>query len=309
VHTTVHHAPRLAIRVFPEIVVVSGGVPLELGVADALAAHLARNGRARVLRVDRAQLELRHASGTFGPATAILSVEARIDERIQSTWDRRPRSECPTDGGMSGTLDATLAVDASVRLRVTEARTTRVLQELELREREVCGDPETRRARAVARVRARALEVVDATQAAAAIALEDVDHPDVRLAIVWAREGRAHRARLALEAIANEESFHGRGEDERARILFDLGQALRLEARTGERMGVAELAAADRALRAALALERRTPYYEAVAEVAVELAAAERMREFDEATSTNFAMALPHDLPSPPPGYGYAMAH
>ena len=47
---------------------------------------------------------------------------------------------------------------------------------------------------------------------------------------------------------------------------------------------------------------------DAVTQVGAEREVEERMRQIDDATHANFALALPADVPHPPPGYGYATA-
>lgn len=296
--------PQLAVRVFPEVVVVSGRTPDEIGLADAIAIHLARSGRGRIERVRSHEIELRRASGGFGPATAVLAIETHVQERAPRESSRYGAS-CWTEQCLA---DQRPSVEATLRLRVSEARSARVLQEVELRERDDSSDPDRRHALALARLRARAIAALEPTQVAVMLPLQDVDDPQVRSAIGWLRDGQARRARRALDRVARHASFSERSPAEQARILFDLGQALRLEARGHERIAPPELDAAERAIRRAVMLDPCSTYLEAMTQVASEREAEQRMRDIDAATHANFALAMPSDVPAPPPGYGYAMA-
>lgn len=297
--------PRLAVRVFPEVIVVSGRTPDEVGLADGIVAHLARSGRGRIERVSTQELALRQASGAFGPATAILAIEARVQERLAQPTQDRGSAWCRTERCWG---DAIVVVDATLRLRLSEARSGRVLQEIELRERDGSADASRRRGRALDRLRAGAIAALDPTQVAVTLFLVDVDDPEVRAAVALLRDGEPRRARRTLDRVVRHASFAERAPSERARVLFDLGQALRLEARDDARNAAHVLDAAERILRRAALLDPGRLYLDAVTQVVTEREAEQRMRDIDDATHANFAVALPAEVPRPPLGYGYATA-
>ena len=265
VRVTVPVPARLAVRVFPEVLVVSGRTPDEVGLADAMATHLARAGRGRIERLSTQDLELRRASGAFGPATAILAIEARVQERLARQPGERVASGCRTEACWN---DEILVVEATLRLRVSEARSGRVLQEIELRARDASIDESRRRVRVLERLRAGAIATLDPTQVAITLVLQDVDDPRVRSAIALLRGGDPRRARRALDGVVRHASFSERSTAEQARILFDLGQALRLEAREGPRLAAAAFEAAERILRRAASLAPCSVYLDAVTQVA-----------------------------------------
>lgn len=313
--------PDLPVRAFPEIIVILEGLPEEIEVAEAIAAHLAASaGSSRIERLDEARLAMRRAQGALGPASIVLHVEVRMVESLRSSWTTRPETVCGPWG--CATQQRTVMIDvpqidATAVLHVSEARSGQPLQDLPLREHDESGDAIGMRMRALMRLRERAIAAIDPGRVVLAIELAPVDDAAVRAALDAIRGGHPGEARRALERIAARDDFGARRAEDRAKILFDLGQARRLEARTGEGLGEVErearLGESEEAIRGAIRIDPQPIYARALAQIDEERQAAARMRTLEEAASHNFALQRggssggelpPESVPEPPPGYG-----
>lgn len=306
--------PELAVRVFPEVAVVPGGAPEDLEVADALADHLAlaapgdaARGGARVSRIDEAGLDRRRANGRFGPACAVLRVETRVIETSRPTFVSQPETVCTAWGCQTyrrTVMQDLPVVMGTVVLRVFEARTDRLLQELRLEEREEGSDSLAMRLRVVERLRRRAVGAVDPGHVEVRVELLEVADGEASAALRALREGHPREAREALERIVRRHDFESRALEVRARLLFDLGQAERLEARVlPDPEQEAALARAEDTLRRALRARPEEAFARALSQIAEERAARERMQAHRAAASHNFALDRSPSVPPPPPGY------
>lgn len=304
---TVEVPPELPVRVFPEVVVVPGTAPEDLEVADALARHLAASAGLRVVRLDEEALERRRASGTLGPASAVLRVDTHVLETTRAGFASRPETVCTTWG--CSTVRRTVMEDlpvvvGRVALRVHEARSDRLLQELRVEERDEGADPLSMRMRIVDRLRQRVIGAVDSGERSLDLELVDVDDSEVRAALEALRAGHCHEARVALERVVERESFESLPADVRARVLFDLGQARRLDARAAtEEQAEAVLREAEETIRESIRLHPDAVFARALAQLAEERAARERMRAHRAATSHNYALDRAPPVPDAPPGY------
>jgi hypothetical protein len=308
--------PELPVRVFPEVAVVPGTAPEDLDVADALARHLAAGAfggleDARVVRLDDLGLERRRERGSFGPASAVIHVRTRVIESVRPTLFTRPETVCTAWG--CSTIRRTVVEDfpvvmGRVVLRVTEGRSGRLLQELALEEREEGADTLSMRLRVVERLRRRVLGAVDPGQRQVGIELLDVDDPEVRAALEAVRAGHPSEARTRLERLVAREGFAQQPPELRARVLFDLGQVRRLDAReASEELQESVLARAEEELRESLRLHPAPEYARALSQLSEERAARARMRAHRAAASHNFALDRTPALPAPPPGYEDAL--
>lgn len=311
--------PELPLRAFPEIIVMIDGLRDEHDIAEGVAAHLTASATgSRVLRLDEDQLHALRERGQLGPAAVILRVRTRVIESTRPSWIVRPETVCGPWGCRTEQRRLLIdipVIEAIALLRVHEGRTGRMLQELPLRERDDGNDPLGMRLRAMMRLRARAIAALDPGQVRVSIELEPVDDDAVRAALEAIRTGHPAEARQALERIATHDGFESRAVDDRARILFDLGQARRLEARAAHALTEAErearLVEAERSIRGAIHLRPREVYARALAQIAEERQARERMRALEEAASHNFALAAGtggEAVPAPPPSYEGATA-
>lgn len=300
--------PEVPVRAFPEIVVVVEGHGESAEIADALARHLAASARSsRIERLD----EIALGNRSLGPAAIVIRIDVRVLESLRPTWVTRPQTVCGPWGCTTQdrtTMSDVAVVDAEVVLEVSEGRSGRVLQELRLREREENADVIGMRLRAIARLRARVIAAVEPRSIVLDVEFEPVDDAEVRAALEAIRAGHPGQARRALERVLEHDGFASRDVEERAKILFDLGQARRLEARAEASLSAQERAQrieeAAGAIRAAIRLDPRAPYARALEQIEAEREAAERMRALEEAALHNFALDRGEPtVPAPPSAY------
>ncbi|AKF06515.1 hypothetical protein [Sandaracinus amylolyticus] len=309
VRATVETPPELPIRVFPEVAIVHGTAPEDFDVADALAHHLAASARdgLRVEHVDEDGLERRRANGSFGPASAIIRVDTHVVETARPSFLSRPDTVCTTWGCNTvrrSVVEDLPVVVGRVMLRVSEARTDRLLQELTIEEREEGSDPLSMRMRIVERLRRRVIGAVDPGERQLDVELVDVDDAEVRAALQAVREGHPREALATLERVVSRRTFEQRSDEQRARVMFDLGQARRLAARaSGEPDVDSRLEVAERTIRDALMLHPEATFARALTQLREERAARERMRAHRAAASHNFALDRGPAVPPAPPGY------
>lgn len=287
--------PDLPVRVFPELAVVYGTAPDDLAVSDALARHLAASSDgARVAHLDEHALDARRANGRFGPASAVLRVDTRVLETTRPAFVTHPETVCTAYGCQTyrrTTVEDRPVVVATVVLRVFEGRSDRLLQELRLEEREEGSDALSMRLRVLTRLRERVISSVDPGQRQVRIELLDVDDGEVRAALEALRGGHVLEARAALERITEREGFERRPAAVRARVLFDLGQARRLDARVvPPDLEEARLAEAEATIRLALRTHPEAVYARALDQIEEERTARARMRAHADATTHNFAL-------------------
>jgi hypothetical protein len=296
---------ELPLHVFPELGIVPGADADDDALATALAAHLRASTPSRVEVIDETSLEQRRADGRIGPAAGIVRVRTSLAESSRPGFEVVPETVCGAYGCY--TEQRRVVVDVPVVLgrlvlRVIEAREERVLQELVLEEREEGSDPIAMRLRVLDRLRARALAAVGPRRSEVEVELALVDDPALRGALDALRAGRAAEAREALHQLASGPAFERRSTEDRARILFDLGQAQRLEARSSADPD-AGLARAAETIREAIRTQPEALYARALEQLTAERDARARLRAVQDAAEHNFALDRSPTLPDVPPGY------
>jgi hypothetical protein len=309
VRTTVPVPPTLPLGVYPEIAVVPGAAPEALELAQAIASHLAVSTLSRVERIDAVRFQTLRREGLLGRAAVVLHVDTRMLETTRPSFRTRPQTMCGPWGCTTQPrvfVDDIPVVVATLVLRVEEARSGRLLQELVLEEREEGVDPWALRVRVVDRLRRRAMDALDPGERVVEIELAAVDDPEVAAALDALRVGHVTEARSSLDRIVARDGFARRAPEVRAKILFDLGQARRLEARApgiSASEWEARLAEAERAIREALRLQPEAMYARALQQIAEEREARARFRAQAEAASYNFSLDGATGVPDPPPSY------
>ncbi len=307
-------APTLPVRVFPELAVVHGIAPDDFEMAAALARHLASSSAgARIEHLDQESVDRRRVQGLLGPASAILRVQTRIIETTRTSFATEPETVCM--GATCQTHRRTTMRDipvviATLVLHVSEGRSGRALQEMRLREREEGGDALAMRLRVLERLRRQAIGNIDISQRELRIELLESSAPDVRAALVLIRAGRFEEGRITLERIVNRTDFQKRTSRERARILFDLGQARRLTMRdvpVSER-DEEHLDSARQSITLALGIYPEAVFARAIEQLEEERLARFRMRAHHDAMAHNFTLDRQRIVPMPPPGYRDASA-
>jgi hypothetical protein len=307
-------APTLPVRVFPELAIVHGTEPDDFEMAAALARHLTSSSAdARVEHLDQEAVDRRRSQGLLGPASAILRVQTRVIETTRTSFATTPETVCT--GATCQTYRRTTMRDvpvviATLVLHVSEGRSGRVLQEMRLRERDEGHDVLAMRLRVLDRLRRQAIGSIDIGQREVRIELLESSVPDVRAALAQIRAGRLDEGRIALERIVNRTDFQRRTPRERARILFNLGQARRLVMR-GVPVSDADderLDSAHQAITLALGIYPEAVFARAIVQLEEERVARSRMRAHSEAMAHNFTLDRERIVPIPPQGYRDASA-
>ena len=302
----------LSVRAFPQIYVVSAEDPDSRTVADRLATHLAERpgaagARLQVRRTTSQRLAAWRASGGVARVSVVLHVEVIVDEDQRPDFNSRPSTVC----GPGGCYLATRAfppdiptLRARAQIRVEDGPTGRALQETSVEARDEGSDPLSMRGRAVLELAERAAALVDGGARAVEVALVQLDELPARRAITQLELGRWADGAARLSRLVAAPGFARRTPRDRAAILFDLGQALRFSGSEDE-SAIPRLDRALESLRAALRLDPRALYAEALQDLERQRRDLALSTEQRAAAAHNFALArdTPPVVPAVPPGY------
>jgi len=186
---------------------------------------------------------------------------------------------------------------ARVVVTVQDGPSGRALQRVELREEESGTDVLAMRPRVIERIAARTLALVDQRVEQVPVHLYPVDLPPVRRALAALREGRWPDGRRMLAALVESEAFQALSREQRALVLYDLGQACRFDASLPPEQRFRQ---AGRALRAAVRLVPSPLYAQAIAELEQHRQSRAMVREQQEAMAHNFGLEVETADSSPP---------
>jgi hypothetical protein len=297
---------QVPVRAFPRILVSAAPNPESRDLAARVARHLSR-GRSAVEQLEPDAIRALREGGRIERATVVIELQATLTRQDQSHWGLRSR---PLDCGPLGCFDPRGGssmqdipmLRADLLLRVLDGPSGDTLQEVELSEQETGGDALAMRLRVLDRLADGALALVDQRVERVAVHLYPIDRPEVRRALAAVREGSWSEARRHLELFAHSRHFRSLPRDQRALVLYDLGQARRFDTTvTAEE----RFAGASRALRAAVRLAPQPLYARAIAALESHRRSRYMVREQQEAMAHNFALSAGAmaDTPQPPPQY------
>lgn len=296
---------RVPARAFPRILVTSTGEPDSDALADAIASHL-RPSRSTVRRVTADEVDGLRARARIARATIVIQVQVALSSRDRPEWARRRMLTC----GPIGCVDRQRPYVRDVPwiigradLQVLHGPTGRVLQREQVRDEESGLDDVGARLRVLERLAERIRGLLDQRTEEVHVELLDVDDPAVRPALEAIRDGRWRAGRLRLERLTRSRRFQRLPPEQRARVLYDLGQARRFDVTlpADERFSLA-----SEALRAAVRLAPQPRYANALADLDAHRRARRLVREQRDARAHNFALlALPpgQTIPAPPDSY------
>lgn len=292
---------QVPVRAFPRIFVTSGDDTESQQMALAVARHLAR-GRSTVDRLDRAVIARLRAEGRIERATVVIELATTFSRHASSGWLG------PTDCGPAGCLDAARnfrdepILRARVIVTVQDGPSGRALQRVELMEEGSGSDATALRARVLERLSQRTLALVDQRIEQVPVRLYPLDLPAVRRAVEAIEEGRWADGRQILEKFVRDERFRSLPRDQRALVLYNLGQARRFDRTLPPEQ---RFRAAGRALRAAVRLMPVPSYAQAIAELEQHRQNRAMVREQQEAMAHNFGLGRRSEDHSPPPPEHY----
>lgn len=297
----VQEPAAVPVRAFPRIWLLEGELPVERELVRRLAEHLERSDKASVEIITRGQWADRRARGGVPRATVVVRLHLDVDEQMDTRWTRRPDTICDAMGCYTvnrsypydmPTLQAQLVVTVYAgrsAQRLQRARATTESQEGH--------SYDTMRERARRELAQRLEEMVDHRRRAVQVELLETDHPPVKRALALAAEGSWRKARRILERFAQRAELQQLDPSERARVLYNLGQARRFGTRAHEEPR-RRLQAAQQALREAAELDDDDRYATALKAAARDLRNAELIREQRQAARYNFSLAddgITHD--------------
>ena len=306
---TVVHPAAMPVRSFPRIWVVGGHLDHEVYLLDSLARHL-RGGRAEVRRVELDDLEPLRVAGRIPPATVVLILELEFVEGTRPEWTSRPETVCGPVGCYTTQRSYVYELPTlrgKLSIAVYDGPTARVQQRLTLREADEGRGYEDMRERLVRALREKLLAMVDQRRARVDVVLLAVDVPEVERAIDVIDGGDWTRGRRMLEEAWRSPSVRALPAEDRARVLYDIGQARRFDPATLDDPEE-HFAAAERALRAAIRLDPDRRYQNALRALRSHRSEVVVARAQEEAAEHNYRMAgrPPEPAPSvpePPPNY------
>lgn len=293
----------MPLRAFPHILIVSDTSDAATHVAGRLAAHL-EGSRSRVQTGHPDEVAGLRSRGVLSPGTVVVAIEAELVEDERVSWGRRD----PLDCGPLGCPDAqrpvvqtSQVVIGRVRLTVTDGPSGRPLQREDLHEEEAGADVLGMRLRVLERLGERTTAMVDQRTEPVVVELLAVDAPAVRRALALVDRGDWARGADVLEAFVESPAMAALTPDDRARVLYDLGQARRFDSTLppDERH-----ARAGELLRAAIRLAPEARYAAALAELEADRRSRALVRAQAEAQTHNFRLAdggAP--VPEPPASY------
>lgn len=295
---------EVPVRAFPRILVTSTDDAESREIALTVARHLAR-GRSAVDRLDRGAIALLRAGGQIERATAVIELSTTLTQHARPAWRQNEQVDCGPLGCMDGrrtSVEDVPVLRALVVVTVQDGPSGRALQRVELREEESGTDVLAMRMRVIERIAARTLALVDQRIEHVPVHLYPVDLPDVRQAIAALREGRWPEGRRMLAALVQSDAFDALSPEQRALVLYDLGQACRFDATLPPER---RFRAAGRALRAAVRLVPSPLYAQAIAELEQHRQSRAMVREQQEAMAHNFGLEVESagDSPPLPPRY------
>ena len=307
VHARIVRPAAIPIRAFPQIYIAAGHDDIDLLLGDAVVHHLRAGGRAAVRRVDVEDLEPMRAAGTIPRATAVMLIALDTEERTRSEWTSRPETVCGPLGNCYTSHRSYMAelpiIRARLDITVYDGPSARVLQRVTLRASAEGRAYESMRETIVEDLAKRVNPLLDQHVRNVEIDLVDVDVPEVERAIDLIDAGHWRDGRIVLERFAHGPELKQLDREDRAAVLYNLGQARRFDTQT--RLATARrFDAAERALRAAYRLHRKGRYGDAIRDLVkhrrdVELVEAQR-----RAARYNFQLGTrPQTSPQPPASY------
>lgn len=308
VRGTLQIPAAIPLRSFPHVFVASGPQLAEIQLSQALVDHL-RDGRRRVQRVERAELEQMRTQGSIPLASVVVILELDTRRVSRTRFQTRPETVCGPAGCY--TRNRTDAYDVPTmhgRLRVTvhEGPSARVLQRVSEAVSEEGYGWARMESRIVRRLAQTITRLVDPRTENVNVVLLRVDVPEVERAIAEIGEGAWRRGRVRLERVARSDAVRGLDAETRARVLYDLGIARRFDPLSIQRDPQRHFRAAEASLQAAIRLDPDPLYDRALHQLRAHQRQVSMLHEQREAAEHNFRLRDENagGLPTPPPGYG-----
>lgn len=308
---------RVPVRAFPRILVTSDSTAEADEIADQLARHLAI-GRSNVRRLDPRAVTLLREAREMPRATVVVDVRVGLSRRDRPEWNRPSSMICGPIGCVDDrrpTIQDVPVLVGELALTVIDGGSGRVLQREQLSEEDSGMDLLGMRLRVLERLSQRALELVDQRAAQVPVVLHPIEDPRVRAALDEVRGGSWTRGRELLEAFRASDDFEALPPEQRALVLYDIGQMLRFDRSMPADRRFDEAA---RMLNAAIRLVPAPRFAAALGELEEQRHSRAMVLEQEDATAHNFALSdappgspssersaegAPPTVPQPPDAY------
>lgn len=280
---------RVPVRAFPRILVTATDDAESREIADNVAAHLTR-GRSDVERVGRERIATLRTGGAIPRGAVVLEVRARLIESDRPGWGNRDELECGPTGCVESRrleLRDVPVLEGLLLVSVTDGPSARPLQRVELREEESGADVFGMRLRVLDRLGQAARALLDQRTEHVNVELLPIDRPEVARALDAVRSGDWRAARRALARFVRSDRFGALPADQRARVLYDLGQTLRFDPTLPAE---ARFDHAERALERAVRLAPEPRYARALADLESHRRSRAMVIEQAEAMAHNFEL-------------------
>lgn len=300
---------QVPVRSFPRVWIAARHSP-EAHMADALARHLAGGDGVEVRRVDVEDLEPARRADRIPVATAVVLLEMSFEREVRTEWTTRPSTVCGSYG--CSTVPRSYPYDVPIlrgllEVRVYDGPSAEVLQEVVLEETDRGRTDAALRRRVSDALLRRLLAMVDQRFEQVRVVLLDVELDGVDGVVDVIRQGDWHGGRVRLEKLATTQEADRLDPEQRARLLYVLGQARRFDPAVLEDPH-RQLLLAEEALRRARELDDRPLYRRALEDLArhrEEVLVVLRQRaaaERNERQARSARSAAP-SVPEPPPSY------
>ncbi|MEM6961549.1 MAG: hypothetical protein AAF550_07390, partial [Myxococcota bacterium] len=307
-HGVVVYPAAVPARAFPLIVVLLGEGSEATALSRSLAEHLSEGGESEVRLMSADELSSARQQGLLHPSTVVLAAELRVREHSRPTWTTMPETVCGPVGCFTERrtrLQDLPEVLGSVTILVTDGATAEELQRVTIRAQQEGRDGYSMRRRVLEELDRDARTLFDPKTLRVEVPLLEVDHPDMSAAIEAIRGGNWKEGRLCLERQISEDSFASLSHPDQARVLYTLAQARRFDPSPAQVK--LRFDAAEAAVTAAIRLDPRSEYAEALEELRRHRMQVETLEAQRAAAAHNFSIVpgaeRPTGVPTPPPGY------
>ena len=315
--SVVAHVPRPAevpARAFPVVWLVPLGDEEARALARLARDHLAGDDASRdVTLSDRHAVEARRAEGRLPPAALVVELALRLVAEPSLGFSQRTdpcmaySADGPCVSSQRRVLSEAVMIRAQLAVDARDAQSGELLQRVVLEEHEEAPSPLdelTARLQVLSRLGTRLLALFDAARDEIRVELVALDDPRGQEALRIARDGRWGEARARLVELASAAEQERWPDAQRAAVLFDLGQARRLD--TSDRLPILErLDRAAAILADALRLHPDERTARALEQLRAQRDAHQLAAEQAAAAAHNFALdaEAPLETPHVPEGY------
>lgn len=259
----------IPIRSYERIWIAAGDLPEERALANAVATDLHSVGQQNVRSLRINELEPLRASGRIPSGTVVVLLRLEFRESTRTRWFTRPETVCGPSGCFSTRRTVAYdvpALEGEATVTVYDGPTAAVQQQVVLRDGDH-GRPFTAmRPRIIERLAQKVGLRTAETPRRVNIRVFRVDAEPVARALTEIEDGQWAEGRRSLERFVRSAAYRSLAAPDRARVLYNLGQARRFDPTTLHR-GAAHFERARAALRRAVEIDPQHDFRRALIEL------------------------------------------